>query len=77
MADPTANQALVSEMIGQSLAALSGTATVAQNNFVTVGKALDLDYMEGKRVIGLTEAVGVREIGSKSVPAGPTSNPTT
>jgi len=52
---------------------LSGTATVAQNNFVTVNKALDYDFIEGKRIVGLTEAVGVREVASKSVPAGPTS----
>jgi hypothetical protein len=49
------------------------TGQVAQNNFVTVAKLTDYDYMEGKRVIGLTEAVGVREVASKSVPAGPSS----
>ena len=77
MADPvsegTANQGLASELIGQSMGQLSGTAAVAQNNFVTVNKVLDYDFIEGKRMIGLTEAVGVREVSSKSVPAGPAS----
>ena len=41
MAEPTANQGLAAELIGQSMGQLSGTAAVAQNNFVTVNKALD------------------------------------
>jgi len=77
MPDPanegTANQGLAAELIGQSMGQLSGTAAVAQNNFVTVNKVLDYDFIEGKRMIGLTEAVGVREVSSKSVPAGPAS----
>ena len=52
---------------------LSGTAAVAQNNFVTVNKALDYDFVEGKRVVDLVEALGGREVGSKTVPAGPTT----
>lgn len=67
------NQELVQEMIAGSLAAISKAGAVAHENFVTVNKALDLDFMEGKRMVGLTEAVGVREIASKSVPAGPVS----
>ena len=34
---------------------LSGTAAVAQNNFVTVNKVLDYDFVEGKRVVDLVE----------------------
>ena len=68
---PTANQDLARELIGQSMGALSNTATVAQNNFVTVSKLTDYDYLEGHRVIGLTEAVGVREVSSRSTPGGP------
>lgn len=75
MAEPTANQSLAGELIGQSMGQLSGTGVVAQNNFVTVNKALDYDFMEGKRVVDLVEALGAREVGSKSVPAGPTSGP--
>ena len=72
-ADGTANQGLAAELVGQSMGQLSGTATVAQNNMVTVNKSLDYDFIEGKRIVGLAEAVGVREVASKSVPAGPSS----
>jgi len=73
--EPTANQSLAGELIGQSMGQLSGTATVAQNNFVTVNKALDYDFIEGKRVVDLVEALGAREVGSKEVPAGPNTVP--
>ena len=69
--EATANQGLAAELIGQSMGQLSGTAAVAQNNFVTVNKALDYDFVEGKRVVDLVEALGGREIASKTVPAGP------
>ena len=69
--DGTANQGLAAELIGQSMGQLSNSGVVAQNNFITVNKALDYDFVEGKRMVGLTEAVGVREVASKSVPAGP------
>ena len=39
----------------------------------TVSQAQDYDYLEGKRIVSLEEAIGVREVSSKSVPAGPTS----
>jgi len=48
---------------------------VAQANFVTVNKVLDYDYLEGKAMVSLAEALGAREVASKSVPAGPTSGP--
>lgn len=70
-ADGTANQGLAAELVGQSMGQLSNTNVVSQNNFVTVNKALDYDYMEGKRIVTLEEAVGVREVASKKVPAGP------
>lgn len=70
-ADGTANQGLAGELIGQSMGQLSNTGVVAQNNFVTVNKALDYDFVEGKRVVDLVEALGGREVGSKTVPAGP------
>lgn len=44
---------------------------VAQANFVTVNKMLDLDYMEGKNMVSLTEALGGREVFSKETPGGP------
>ncbi len=64
---------LAEQVINQSVASLAQTGLVAQNNFVTVNKALDFDFMEQRRIISLEEAVGVREVSSKSVPAGPTS----
>lgn len=70
-ADGTANQGLAAELVGQSMGQLSGSSVIAQNNFITVNKALDYDFIEGKRMITLEEAVGVREVSSKSVPAGP------
>ena len=60
----SANQGLAAELIAQSMGQLSGTAAVAQNNFVTVNKTLDYDFIEGKRLVDLAEAVGVRETGS-------------
>jgi len=73
MAEPTANQGLAQELIGQSMGQLSNTAVVAQNNFVTVSKFADYDFMEQRRIIDLVEAMGGREVASKQVPAGPTS----
>ena len=66
--------ALVDEAMGAiaqtgQLAAQSGQ--IAQNNFITTTKAQDLDYLEGKRIVSLEEAIGVREVASKEVPAGP------
>ena len=46
---------------------------IAQNNFITISKGQDYDYLEGKRMVPLEEAIGVREVASKSVPAGPDS----
>lgn len=47
---------------------------IAQNNFITTTKFADNDYLEGKRIVTLEEAIGVREVSSKSVPAGPSAN---
>lgn len=59
--------------IGQLGVQLQQSGIIAQNNFITTTKAQDLDYLEGKRLVSLEEAVGVREVASKNVPAGPTS----
>lgn len=55
------------------LTMLMQTGSIAQNNFVTMQKVVDYDYLENKRMVTLDEAIGVREVSSKSVPAGPTS----
>ena len=47
------------------------TGRIAQNNFVTISKAQDYDYMEGKRIVSLEEAVGIREVSAKTTPGGP------
>lgn len=61
-------------LIEQSMATLSQSGVVAQNNFLTTTKAQDFDYLEQKRMVTLEEAVGIREVASKSVPAGPSTN---
>ncbi|QDT94688.1 hypothetical protein [Gimesia aquarii] len=53
------------------LTQLMQTGTVAQNNFVTVQKIVDYDYLENKRMVTLDEAVGIREVQSKVNPGGP------
>ena len=66
----------VSENFGSLLQhQLAQSGNVAQNNFITVQKAFDYDFLEGKRIVDLTEALGAREVASKYVPAGPQSGP--
>ena len=63
--------AMASDISALMSANLQGIAQVTQNDFVTVAKALDNDYMEGHRVISLPEALGAREVQSKVTPGGP------
>tara|TARA_B100000809_G_scaffold90346_2_gene88866 strand:+ start:999 stop:1289 length:291 start_codon:yes stop_codon:yes gene_type:complete len=58
-------------IVDSSMAALAQTGTIAQNNFVTVSKAQDYDFLEGKRLVSLEESLGAREVMSKTTPAGP------
>lgn len=53
------------------LTQLMQSGTVAQNNFITVAKVVDYDYLENKRMVTLDEAVGIREVQSKVNPGGP------
>jgi hypothetical protein len=55
---------------------LMSSANVAQNNFLTTQKWIDADYLEGKRMVGLPEAIGAREVASKVNPGGPAPAPT-
>lgn len=66
MADGLAGQAHE-----QNMSQLAQSGVVAQNNFITVSKASDYDFIEGKRLVDLTEALGAREVGSQTNPAGP------
>ena len=50
---------------------LGQSGNIAQNNFITVQKALDYDYLENKRMVTLDEAVGIREVQSQVNPGGP------
>lgn len=54
----------------QMLTQLVQSGTIAQNNFVTVQKAMDYDYLENKRMVTIDEAVGVREVASRESMAG-------
>lgn len=72
--DPNGSDADMSNfeiMAEQNMAQLAQTGVVAQNNFVTSIKALDLDYIEGKRMVSLEESLGAREVASKVTPGGP------
>ena len=62
------NLGAASSVIGAQLAQ---TGNVAQNNFVTIAKAFDYDYLENKRMVTLDEAVGIREVQSEYNPGGP------
>lgn len=44
---------------------------ISHENLTKVLHYTDTDYLEGRRMIGLTEAVGVREVQSKETPGGP------
>lgn len=64
---------LVDQAHEQNMAQLQQVGVIAQQNFVQTTKFADLDYMQGKNLVSLTEALGAREVASKTVPAGPTS----
>lgn len=55
----------------QNMGQLAQVGVIAQQNFVTTTKMADLDYLEGHRLVDLTEALGAREVGSEKNPAGP------
>ena len=68
----TEGEAMSPDQVANQLTAqLMQTGVVAQNNFVTVTKAQDYDYLENKRMVTLDEAVGIREVQSQVNPGGP------
>ncbi len=69
MADPVIPEAFAA----QAMSTLLQLGNIAQANMITVSKVVDFDYLENKRMVTLDEAVGVREVSSKRVPAGPES----
>lgn len=56
----------------QNMAALGQIGTMYMGNLQTVSKAQDYSYQQDKSLVSLSEAVGVREVGSRVNPAGPT-----
>ena len=55
----------------QNMAQLGQSGVVAQNNFITVEKASDYDFLVTKNQVTLSQALGAREVGSRVTPAGP------
>jgi hypothetical protein len=55
----------------QTMTSLGQIGNLAQGNIVTVSKAFDYDYLEGKRLVDLGEALGAREVASEKNPGGP------
>lgn len=60
-------------LMEQSMAAIGQVGQLAASDARFAAQAQTLDYLEGKRMVTLEEAIGVREVSSKNVPAGPTS----
>lgn len=55
-----------------ALVQIISAGVVAHENFITVNKMLDLDYMENKRSINPQEALGVRELNGSNPAASKT-----
>ena len=64
-------QMMDSAVAGIMVQQLTQTGIIAQNNFVTVQKVVDYDYLENKRMVTLDEAIGVREVSAQTSPGGP------
>lgn len=69
MAEPTAQFGALHD---QNMAGMGQAMTRFQNDVVTVSKAADYGYLQDKDLVSLAEAVGVREVGSRVNPGGPT-----
>jgi hypothetical protein len=55
----------------QNMAQLGQIGIIAQQGFVTVSKAADYSYLQGKDMVSLAEAMGAREVASEKNPGGP------
>ena len=69
MVEPTAQ---FGSLHDQNMAGMGQAITRFQNDVVTVSKAADYMFLQDKNLVSLAEAVGVREVGSRVNPAGPT-----
>ena len=54
----------------QNIARLASAGASAHEHFVQFGKILDLSYEQDRKMVSLVEALGVREVTSKSGQAG-------
>ena len=70
MADYTPAQAIANNLHEQNMAALGQLGNVLQKDAIIVSKFADYDFMEGKRIVDLTEAMGAREVASEKNVAG-------
>jgi hypothetical protein len=71
MAEAIQLSGLADRLHEQNMSQLAQVGVVVQQNFATVSKATDYDYLHHKNLVSLSEAVGVREVASRVTPAGP------
>lgn len=55
----------------QNMAQLGQSGVVAQNNFITIQKAADYDFLVSKNQVTLANALGAREVAAEVSPGGP------
>jgi hypothetical protein len=55
----------------QNMAGMGTAMTRFQGDQVTVSKAADYSYLQGKDMVSLAEAMGAREVASEKNPGGP------
>lgn len=65
------NSAQFESLHDQNMAQLGAIAVMYQGDLKTISKAQDYSFQQGKDLVSLTEAVGVREVGSRVNPSGP------
>ena len=58
-------------LLQQNMSALGQIGLMYLGDIKTVSKAQDYSYQQDKSLVSLSEAVGVREVGSRVTPAGP------
>lgn len=64
--DSTMATQVPSALHEQNLGRLASAGASAHEHFVQFGKILDLSYEQDRKMVSLTESLGVREVTSKS-----------
>lgn len=54
-----------------NMAAMGQSIVRFQGDAVTISKAADYSYLQGKDMVSLAEALGAREVASETNPGGP------